>query len=136
MQTKVTRFRNSTKSQYTFTPTAGAGVSNPQPAVQLEFFVQNGVGKVRITNNCTVRGFRQDSDSKTYDFKIHPGSNGTQFDRYYIYTYHVASRNAATNGDQRTVNLSDTYVSQSFNGVQSQTGRTDLRQRQRDHRRQ
>jgi hypothetical protein len=122
VQAKVTRFRGSTKSQYIFTPTAGAGVSNPQPAVQLEFFVQNGVGKARITNNCTVRGFRQDNDSKTYDFAIHPGTNGTQFDRYYIYAYHVASRNAATNGDQRTVAISDTYVSQSFNGVQSQSG--------------
>ena len=122
VQTKVTRFRSSTKSQYVFTPTAGAPVSNPQAAVQLEFFVTNGVGQVRLTNNCTVRGFEQTSDARTYDFKIHPGSNGTQFDRYYLYAYHVASRNAATNGDQRTVNLSDTYVSQSFHGVQSQAG--------------
>jgi hypothetical protein len=92
------------------------------PATQLEFFVDSGVGKVRITNNCSVRGFSQSSDSRTYDFKIHPGSGGTQFDRYNIYCYHVASNNADTNGDRRTVVLTDTYVSQSFGSAQSQPG--------------
>jgi hypothetical protein len=122
VQTKVTRFRDSTKAAYRYTPTAGASVTNRQPAVQLEFYVESGVGKVRVTNNCSVRGFQQSADSRTYDFKVHPGSGGTQFDRYYIYTYHVANNNADTNGDRRTIVLSDTYVSQSFGGFQSDPG--------------
>jgi len=122
VQTKVTRFRDSTKAAYRFTPTANASVSNPQAATQLEFFVEGGVGKIRITNNCSVRGFRQDSDWKTYDFKIQPGSGGTQFDRYYIYSYHVVSNNADTNGDRRTAVITDTYVSQSFGGATSEPG--------------
>jgi len=122
VQTKVNRFRNSTKTAYRFTPTGSTSVSNAQPAVQLEFFVEGGVGKVRITNNCTVRGFRQSDDSRTYDFKIHAGSGGTLFDRYYIYTYHVVSKNADTNGDRCTVALTDTYVRQSFGEAQSEPG--------------
>lgn len=122
IQTKVARFRDSTKAQYRITPVANASVSNKQPAVQLEFFVEGGVGKVRITNNCSVRGFRQDNDNKTYDFRIHPGSGGTRFDRYYTYAYHVVSNNADSNGDRRTVALSDTYVTQSFGGTQSDPG--------------
>jgi hypothetical protein len=123
VQTKVTRFRNTTKTAYRFTPTAGASsISNRMPVTQLEFFVEGGVGKVRITNNGTAQGFRQNNDSKTWDFKIHPGSGGTQFDRYFIYAYHVVSNNADTNGDRRTVALTDTYVSQSFGTVQSEPG--------------
>jgi hypothetical protein len=122
VQTKITRFLNNTKSTYRLTPNAGASVTNRQPAVQLEFFVEGGVGKVRITNNCTMRGFQQSSDSQTYDFKIRPGSNGTQFDRYYIYTYHMAANNADSNGDRRTVAVTDTYVSQTFGSVQSDAG--------------
>ncbi len=125
VQTKVTRFRDSTKAAYRFTPTAGASVTNRQAATQLEFFVEGGVGKVRITNNCTAESSRRNdsqADSKTWDFKIHPGSGGTQFDRYYIYNYHVVSNNADTNGDRRTVALTDTYVTQSFGGAQSEPG--------------
>lgn len=123
VQTKVTRFRDSTKAAYRFTPTDNApSVGNSRPVTQLEFFVQGGVGKVRITNNCSAQGFRQNSDSKTWDFKIHPGSGGTQFERYDIYAYHVASNNADTNGDRRTVSLTETYVTQSFGGVQSEPG--------------
>ena len=122
VQTKVTRFHNSTKAQYRFTPTANASVTNPMPATQLEFFVEGGVGKVRITNNCSVRGFSQSSDSRTWDFKIRPGSDGTQFDRYYTYTYHVVSNNADTNGDRRTAVITDTYVTQSFGDATSEPG--------------
>jgi len=97
-------------------------VSNRQPATQLEFFVDGGVGKVRITNNCSVRGFRQNEDWKTWDFKIRPGSEGTQFERYHTYAYHVVSNNAATNGDRQTVVITDTYVTQSFGAAQSEPG--------------
>lgn len=67
---KVERFEDSTADKFKFGPAASAAVSNPLPAVQLEFFVEDGVGKVRITNDCTVRGFKQSSNSSTWDFKM------------------------------------------------------------------
>jgi hypothetical protein len=119
VQTKVDRFKNSTKTAFKFTPTATAtSLTNPQPAVQLEFFVENGVGKVRITNDCTVLGYCRDSDSKTYDFKITPKSGGTQYEKYYIYAYHVKS----TGQTPIVVPLTDTYTTQSFGGVESEPG--------------
>ena len=57
VQDKVTRFKNSTLPAYQFTPaaTAPSGLSFPRcSAVQLEFYVKNGVGMVRIDPNCTV----------------------------------------------------------------------------------
>jgi hypothetical protein len=119
VQSKVDRFKNSTNPSYQFTPTPNASVTNAMPAVQLEFFVDtDGVGKVRITNNCTVRGFEQDSDSKTYDFMITPGSDESHYQRYDIYSYHV--RPSVDNRIIRTVD--QTYVSQSFGGVESEPG--------------
>jgi type II secretory pathway pseudopilin PulG len=120
IQTKVDRFKNSTKAQYRFTPTAApAGtITNPHPAVQLEFFVEDGVGKVRITNNCTVLGYQRNSDSKTLDFKIKPGTDGKRSERYDIYSYHFMP-----DGGQRTiVPVEETYVTQSFGGVESEPG--------------
>jgi len=120
---KITRFRDSTLPQYRFTPTATAtGLINRQAAVQLEFFVEGGVGKVRITNNCSVRGFRQSSDSSTYDFRIRAGTDGTQYERYYIYAYHLASSTADSTGQRITIPLTDTYVTQSFGGTNSEPG--------------
>ncbi|MEN6426405.1 MAG: hypothetical protein ABFE13_13675 [Phycisphaerales bacterium] len=123
VQSKVTRFRDSTLAQYQFTPTASAtSLTSRQPAVQLEFFVEGGVGKVRLTNNCSVRGFRQSSDSRTYDFKIKPGTGGTQYERYDIYAYHVAPSDADTTGQRFTIPLTNTYVTQSFGGTTSDPG--------------
>jgi hypothetical protein len=123
VQSKVTRFRDSTKAAYRFTPIAGAtGVTNRQAATQLEFFVEGGVGKVRITNNCSVRGFSQSQDSRTYDFKIQPGSGGTRFQRYPIYSYHVAPSDADATGQRITLPLTNTYVTQSFGGTASEPG--------------
>jgi len=82
IQSKLNRFKNSTKSEYRFTPAAGSEITNPHPAVQLEFFVENGVGKVRITNNCTVRGYQRNSDDNTLDFKIKPDTDGEEYQRY------------------------------------------------------
>ena len=82
---KIQRFKDNTALNYRFTPVAGAPLTNPQPAVHLEFFVQNGKGKIRITNNCTVRGFMQNSDSRTYDFAVKPGTGGSQFQRYSLF---------------------------------------------------
>jgi hypothetical protein len=123
VQSKVDRFRNSTLPQYQFTPTATAtSLTNRQPAVQLEFFVEGGVGMVRITNNCSVRGFRQSADSMTYDFKIRPGTGGTRYERYSIYAYHVAPGNADATGQRITIPLTNTYVTQSFGGTTSAPG--------------
>ncbi len=117
IQAKVDRFQQSTKAEFRFTPTAGASVSNPQPAVQLEFFVEDGVGKVRVTSDCTVRGFRQSSDSRTYDFRVKP-SEPSKYERYHIYAYHVMPQDA-----QRSVYpIEQTYVTQSIGGMESEPG--------------
>jgi hypothetical protein len=116
---KINRFRDSTKTEYKFTPVAnanlGTGITRI-PAIQLEFYVQAGVGKVKITNNCTVRGFKQDSDSKTKNFMITPGSNPQTYQRYDIYAYHFAA------DANKAVNIEDTYVTQTFGGYQSEPG--------------
>lgn len=126
MDSKLERFEESTDAQFIFTPEATAtslpttSYTTRLPAVQLEFFVDNdGIGKVRITDNCTVLGYRR---STTYDYKIKPGTNATEFERYYIYAYHVASATADSNGDRITVPIENTYVTQSFGGVESAPG--------------
>ncbi len=119
---KINRFKNNTNTRFSFTPVAAAPLPNRLPAVHLEFFVQNGRGKVRITNHCTIRGFKQAYDNRTYDFKIKPGSGGDQFERYLIYAYHVRSSNADDNGDRFIVPLEETYVSQDFGGLVSIAG--------------
>jgi type II secretory pathway pseudopilin PulG len=118
IQTKVDRFENSTKDEYKFTPVAGAPVGSPHPAVQLEFFVEDGVGKVRVTNNCTVRGYQRDNDSRTLDFKIEPDTDGKRSERYDIYAYHFMP----DGGQRTTIPIEETYVSQSFGGVESEPG--------------
>lgn len=118
IQTKVNRFEESTKDKFTFTPEADAPVDRPHPAVQLEFFVEDGVGKVRITNDCTVVGYQRNNDYKTLDFKIRPGTDGTRSERYDIYAYHFIP----DGGDRETVPIEDTYVTQSFGGVESEPG--------------
>jgi type II secretory pathway pseudopilin PulG len=118
IQTKVDRFKNSTKDQYKFEPAAGAPVGSPHPAVQLEFFVEDNVGKVRVTDNCTVLGYQRNSDSKTLDFKIKPDTDGKQSERYDIYAYHFMP----DAGQRTTIPIEETYVSQSFGGVESEPG--------------
>ncbi len=123
MAAKISRFRSSTKSQFRYTPVASAAVTNPIPTVQLEFYVDSqDVGKVRVTNNCTVRGFQQSADNRTYDYRITPGSNGERYERYSIYAYHLASAAVPGNGDRATHSLTDTYVSQALGAVQSEPG--------------
>jgi hypothetical protein len=114
VQSKVNRFRDSTKAAYRFTPVGTANVSNPYNAVQLEFFVESAVGKVRITNNCTVRG----NPNGVRDYRIVPGSNPLRFEKYDIYSYHYKP------DDQNsiTVPISDTYVQQVFAGQASEPG--------------
>jgi hypothetical protein len=122
IQSKVDRFKNSTKAEFQFKPVASSdpNIKNPQAAVQLEFFVEDGVGKVRITNNCTVRGFWP--SSTPYDYKITPGTGGTQFERYYLYGYHVMPENADSTGERFVCPIEQTYVTQSIGGVESDPG--------------
>ncbi len=114
VQSKVNRFRESTKPAYRFTPNGTANLSNAHSAVQLEFFVQSSVGMVKITNNCTVRGV----PNRERDYRIKPGSNGEFYEKYDIYGYHYKSNSEAS----ITVPISDTYVSQTFAGIASEPG--------------
>ena len=118
VQGKIDRFKDSTRLQYRFSPVANASVTNSQPAVQLEFFVEDGIGKVRITNNCTVRG----NTAGTYDYKIQPGTDGKKFEKYNIYGYHYAPADADSTGQRIVSNIEETYVTQDFGGVESEPG--------------
>jgi hypothetical protein len=123
VQSKVDRFEDSTKPAFTFNPNATAPISHPKPAVQLEFFVEDGVGKVRITNDCTILGYERNSDDKTYDYEIKPGGSAvTEFRRYYTYAYHYIPDDAEASGQRVTVPIEQTYVTQSFGGVESEPG--------------
>jgi hypothetical protein len=118
VQNKVDRFKDSTKSTYTYTPIPKASVTKPQPAVQLEFFVDAaGVGNVRITNNCTVRGYTAGS----YDYEIKPGKTD-KYQKYDIYGYHMIPTNADATGERVTRTIESTYVTQTIGGVQSEPG--------------
>ena len=122
VQTKVDRFRDSTKGQFRLTPSGTAPITNPNSAVQLEFFVEGGVGKVRITNNCTVRGFQQGNINRTWDLRIQPGSGGTKYERYDIYAYHLMPADADATGERSVQIIDQTYVTQSIGGVESEPG--------------
>jgi hypothetical protein len=118
VQSKVTRFKNSTLTAYRFEPNAvasGPSSTTRVPAVQLEFFVQGGVGKVRITKNCSVVL----NDPGPSDYNIVTGSNPTTFHTYKIYGYHYKPNNAAY---QITVPITNTYVTQTFGGYTSAPG--------------
>jgi hypothetical protein len=114
VQSKVNRFRDSTNPLFRFTPIGTANVTNRHNAVQLEFFVDAGVGKVRITNNCTVRGY----PGNTYDYRIIPGTHSSTYQKYDIYAYHYAPRDVAP----LVVPIEDTYVRQQFGNKSSEPG--------------
>ena len=122
VQTKVERFRKSTDSKFRFKPKGKASIKNAHPAVHLEFFVEDDIGKVRITDGCLVRGYRQDYDERTWDFKIMSGSDGREYERYDIYAYHIRPEDADDRGERFIIPLTDTYVSQSFGGHESASG--------------
>jgi hypothetical protein len=122
IQTKVDRFKDSTKTQFQFEPTAKADIKDKHPAVQLEFFVEGGVGKVRITDNCTVRGYQRNSDNNTLDFKLKPGTDGEQSERYDIYAYHFMSEDAEGNGERFARRIDETYVTQLIGEMESEPG--------------
>ena len=118
VQAKIDRFEDSTATAYKFAPTASTtAFANQYPAVQLEFFIDsNGVGKVRITNECIV--WVPDPANKTYDYEIVPGSNGSTFRKYNVYGYHYKQNSESS----VTVPITGTYVTQSFGGVESEPG--------------
>ncbi len=117
VQKKIDRFKDSTEGAFTFKPVAKAAVPYPVPAVQLEFFVQGGVGKVRITNNCTVRGYPAGSR----DYELKPGTTD-QYRQYNIYAYHYSPTNADATGQRTTQTIASTYVTQTIGGVTSDPG--------------
>ncbi len=118
---KIARFEESTDQKFSFDPDGQAPVSNNEDAVHLEFFVEDGVGKVRITDDSTVRGFKQSSDYRTWDFKIKEGAEGV-YERYDIYAYHLMPEDADSTGKRFVSSISDTYVTQTIGGIESEPG--------------
>lgn len=122
LQSKVNRFEENTQAGFKFEPVAGASVSRPNATVHLEFFIEGGEGKVRITDDCTVRGYQTNSDYKTWDFKVEPDSGGTRYERYHIYAYHLRPEDADSTGKRFICRVDDSYVTQSIDGVESEPG--------------
>jgi len=129
VQSKINRFRDSTNLLFRFEPngTANTDINTPNSsnrsqfsAVQLEFFVQGGVGKVRITNQCTVLGYHRTGTNSTWDYKMRPGTSGATFDKYNIYAYHYAPDSNVI--IPLVVPITDTYVTQTFGTYQSDPG--------------
>jgi len=119
---KLDHFRStvlSHKPDQIFTPTKNNGVTNGQAAVQLEFFVDGDIGKVRITNDCTVRGYMK---SSTWDYCIDADSEDLRFEKYYIYGYHYIPQNAETNGKRYTKDVTETYVTPTYGGIEGEPG--------------
>jgi hypothetical protein len=119
VEQKVQRFDASTKPSYRFSPVGLADILRPHAAVQLEFFVDGSVGKVRITDNCTVRGYRRFSSSQdTWDYKVVSDSGGQTYEKYDIYAYHYIPDSEVS----VTTAVEDTYVKQVFGGCESEPG--------------
>ena len=118
IDSKIERFKDSTNSRFIFKPvdkTKPGSVTKSMPAVQLEFYSsRSGVGKVRITNNCTVRGYQR---SRSYDYKIN-NSGGSEYKKYDIYAYHLRRKR-----ERRVIRrITSTYVTQSFGSAESAPG--------------
>lgn len=109
VQSKVDRFLDSTDGTFIFDPNANASIPYPkEPAVQLEFFVDSGsgAGQVRITNNCTVKEY----PNGVRDYRIVPGSGGSNYIKYNIYAYHYKPDTQVS----VTYPITSTYVTQVF----------------------
>jgi len=126
IKTKTDSFKSTLESQkpeYVFTPSSSPSVVNAHAAVQLEFFVEDEVGKIQITNDCTVRGYtRPRRTNRTWDFKVDPDGDGSTYEKYDIYGYHYIPANAEMTGDRYTVNVEDTEVVPSYGGVEGEPG--------------
>ena len=123
VQSKIDRFESSTNIKYKFKPKTISPIPSPHKAVQLEFFVEDGIGKVRITDDCTVLGYQRTADDMTFDYRIKPGSSPlTEYIRYDIYSYHYMPANAEKTGRRTVHNIEQTYVTQSYGGEESESG--------------
>ncbi|MFA5553447.1 MAG: hypothetical protein WDA68_02670 [Phycisphaerae bacterium] len=126
LQSKVDLFKATLQAQrpdLIFTPASNSGVTDPQAAVQLEFYVESGVGKVRITNNCTVRGYRRNiSNSDTWDYCIDTDYETLRFKKYYIYGFHYIPVDAEATGQRITRDVTSTYVTPSYGGIEGEPG--------------
>ena len=99
-------------------PQKNNSVSEAQAAVQVEFFVgTDGIGYVRITDDCTVRGRTGGSD--TYDYKVQPGTSATRFEKYPIYAYHYIPENAESSGKQVTRTIESIQISADYGAIES-----------------
>jgi hypothetical protein len=103
---KVGRFLRTTLPAFRFTganrPIASSAVPlswSAAPAVQLEFYVGGGGGRVQITNNCTV--------SRVGGFGNDWIGTGPTFTPYPIYAFHYADPTTT-----RDFSIGATYVSQ------------------------
>jgi hypothetical protein len=137
VQIKLDRFKASTKAAFTFAPVASASMPTtlfptavnayPRAAVQIEFYTDaSGVGMLRITNNCTVVACNRTGFGVTNDFMIQPGSDPMRFIEYGVYAYHYKwdPADGATPAACKsiTVPVTDTYVTQTFAGKESEPG--------------
>ncbi len=105
-------------------PAASPHISGGLPTVHLEFFVgTDGIGYLRITNHCTVRGYQRNiSQTDTWDYKITPGTDGKRFEKYPIYGYHYIPENASATGQQTTRTVQSTYVTPTYGTIQGTPG--------------
>lgn len=124
VEKKIQWYKDTIKDQkpaLVFKPKEDTHVSEALPAVQLEFFVgADGKGYVRITNNCTVRGYTVGSAStQTWDYKVQPGSDATRFETYPIYGYHYIPENAEGEGDRFIRSIESIQITADYGIIQA-----------------
>ncbi len=125
VQSRVDRFRQSIINEgkaalFLLTPAKSSSISgDTEAAVQLEFYLSGGTGKVKITNDATIRVHAGGAGANpTNDYKIDPASKGKGYIKYPVYGYHYV----ATGNNGTEYNVSDTYVRQEMNGRYSTPG--------------
>jgi hypothetical protein len=122
-ETKIERFRDNTNRRFNYSSNTGrkprTHLPNNSgfpytvyPAVQLEFFVQGGIGKVRITNDCSVCG----APPGELDYMI--DSQLDDYKQYDIYGFHYTYDRS----DPRIYNIEESYVSTSARNTSSERG--------------
>ena len=125
---KVGRFWSSTNGAFQFAPVTAPAVTdalalaNPTwasaPAVQLEFYVTgDGVGRVRITNNCTVCLVPGAGN----DYMLGAGP-AAPYILYPIYGYHYANGAGAVNLPISATNVSQQTTTPSGRGASANVG--------------
>ena len=89
------------------------------PQSSLQFYV-DAMAPAKSASPITAPSgtIRRSSSDSTWDYKLVPGSS-PQFQKYDIYAYHYFDPN---DGNNKTVNVTDTYVTQTFGGYTSDPG--------------